>query len=438
MLDRLKNENEKSSSKSSYNKWGFLIGLMALVHILDEFVSNLSGVINVAVAASFFPDRDPVAGSIAVTEASAVLLPIVLFSFLPKTLADRYGRRFAIILGVIGMATGFLLIAFSGSNFTIYLIGQGFSLFFLNADIQLIFINEEAPEDKRARMAALIYLIGTAGTLLVAMFRFIFINDEIQNWHALYLIPGIAGIVIVLIMLFFLKESRVYQEAKKAGKLDMESGKNQNIFRSIGELYRDKPLRKVFSWRLIAMVLFFVGISATLNLNDALMETTGGFEENEKSLALVLRIVVTIVFYFLFGQLMDRIGRKIALILMQILYLGGILLFIFSIINGWVILTGIAWGLTFSGTWAFENFHFVSINEVIPTKFRGTSMAIIYVISLIFMGVIQIFLMPFLNTVYGQNTPLYFYTFMPFTILLILVIGLKFKETKGINLTTIE
>ena len=129
-------------------------------------------------------------------------------------LSDKFGRKKMLAVTVFGMVLVALLINFAQTiiDFTIYLM---LLWFFTRSDIWMIFIGEESPKEKRAFWTNLILVFGLAGAIIAPILRTRFITETSSNWRGLTWFIMIIGIPLGLIILFTLREPKIYDEIKQ-------------------------------------------------------------------------------------------------------------------------------------------------------------------------------------------------------------------------------
>ena len=179
------------------------------MNLIDIFTSNASPLV-----ASFVVNEFLISKGMPENEAYALygigmsLLPLfMLLSLGIKYIADRYGRKIALTINMLGMSISAVFVIFS-QDFSSYLLGALIGNAFIAADIQMLLVNEEAPKEKRSQYFMVIKIIGLIGALLVPFMRGIFITSDNPNWRAIFFLPFIGGSIVSLLIIFTLKESK--------------------------------------------------------------------------------------------------------------------------------------------------------------------------------------------------------------------------------------
>ena len=91
----------------------------------------------------------------------------------------------------------------------------------------------------------------------------------------------------------------------------------------------------------------------------------------------------------------------------------------------------------FGSCWSFSANSMLSMNEVMPTQYRGYSHAIIFVLGFNIDLLKGVVILPGLETLFGGNTALYYYVCLPLSFFALLVVLSGFKATRGIDLTEV-
>jgi len=152
------------------------------VEILDTYTTNFPNVIPSKIIEEFLSGFSEDAGAAIFSICIAIASIGMYFVFFNQLLADKFGRKILLATTVLGMGVFSLLTIFSTSifDYTVYL----FLLYlFFSSDIWVIYINEESPADKRGRLTNLVLIGGVTGSILLPVFRSIFISNTSSNWR---------------------------------------------------------------------------------------------------------------------------------------------------------------------------------------------------------------------------------------------------------------
>ena len=135
---------------------------------------------------------------------SARVIGQVIGAFCITICADFYGRRPALLVSLIILATGSILVAVSTNIFQVSIfrlitgIGIGAEVVIARA-----YIGEMSPKSKRGRYTSLIFLIGTIGFAFSGPISFVLLQQQqgkmmgIEGWRVLMAIPGVIALLLL-------------------------------------------------------------------------------------------------------------------------------------------------------------------------------------------------------------------------------------------------
>jgi MHS family alpha-ketoglutarate permease-like MFS transporter len=271
-------------------------------------------------AGAFFPSSDPV-----VQQLNAALLFALGFLVRPLGgwlfgyMADRFGRRRALMLSVLLMCFGSLMIAVTPTYATIgfaapILLGlarvvQGLSLGG-EYGTSATYLTEVADEKHRGFYSSFQYvtLIGgqLCAILVLLLLQQVFLtSDELKAWG--WRIPfmiGAALAVIAAVMRRNLHETEDFVAAAAAGKL----------------VKRESSIRALFHYpREVALVVgLTMGGTAAFYTYTTYMQKflklSVGLTDNQTTLVAASSLIFALILQPIYGTISDRIGRKWLLI----------------------------------------------------------------------------------------------------------------------------
>ena len=439
-----------SSEKGRYTGYfAVVILLIALVDILDNFTTNVTGNITSCFITEFFVEGQVFGKSYTYEEGLSLhntigLLGYVIALLSPfyKSLADRFGRKPLFVISSAGMALGLLIICFCKS-YTVFLIGSFITTFFLGHDIQILYILEESPSDKRATIYSLLKGLGGMSSVLIPIMREVVMGNDPSKWRSIYLLPGLCGLGVVVLVLLLAKDTRVFEEeriatlsvpyeerltkreaekAQRKGKKDKSSG----IGPAIRYIFSHKELKTL----VLIKILFDAAIIAMTNYESIMFKanmTTEDITTAEFFFPFVYGISVIIS-----GFLADRIGRK-----KTILLFGGICAasFIFFIAGANFLwdprFVGAMYGLYLGGYWIGRDYMEIMSTEMVPTEIRASIIGAEGLLVYIGMGAGFAFV-----NVGMLFMPIWFTCLIwafPCVTVSALLLFKKVKETKGVN-----
>jgi MFS family permease len=354
------------------------------------------------------------------------------FVFINQYLADKLGRKFMLFITTLGMGISALLFSLSQNiiQFTIFLF---LTYLFFSSDLWLIYINEESEPEKRAFNTNIIAAISIVGTLLIPIFRSIFITETspVGSWRGMTLFPIFLGIPLAIIIFFTIKETSNYQEIKK----DKSLRKSIFLKDNIKALFKSDH-RKEFIVLLI--MSYFTGLNfIMLQLFESFISTSTDLTESHISIIILIVVVSLVVGYITTGIIADKIGRVPLLYIFSILLpVATIFLFIGSNLsaNIFIIITiSIALGyVAYTGLLILLR---IIIMEIIPTDKRGTGTGIRALATAL--GITSGFVIGSIITLYYGLGMAFLIISLPL-IINVLLIHKYIKETQGTDLREIK
>ncbi|KAI8061055.1 major facilitator superfamily domain-containing protein [Gongronella butleri] len=217
-------------------------------------------------------------------------------------LADRYGRRWPlmadiVLFSVINMASGFApnLQTFIGLRavFGICMGGE----WGLGASLAL----ETLPIEARGLFSGIFQEGYACGYLLATLISFAILSNG-ASWRVLYWV-GSAFALLAVFIRFFVPESEVFEEQKKARKI---------LNRSV---WKEGWLAVKHHWkRLVYMVIFAAFFNffshGSQDLYPTFLTTQLGYSESQKTVTAVIYNIGAICGGIIFGYLSNYMGRR--------------------------------------------------------------------------------------------------------------------------------
>jgi MFS family permease len=350
-----------------------------------------------------------------------------------RYIADRYGRKPALIINVVGMAFSALLLIIS-TNFWMYVIGSLLGSIFLTADMQLLLINEECPKEKRSQFATFVMIIGLVGALMVILMRFLFMSGANPNWRALFFLTFIGGVIVTILVIFTLKESSIYLTMKAQQAVHPERvQKKESFIQAMKQIFKLKNFRVIF-------LIVIVGILGVIGgfLERAYWEPfmSQNYTFDEVNIIYIIRYLISIPFGALIGRINDKVGRKAGLLTTLICAPVFLILCIISIRAGNVILTGIFYGLSIYSIWLTPNTTGTMVNELTPTKYRGTISIFALLFAYVIIAIITVFFA--ILKLWLSFETVFLIAVIPSCLIAIPIVIKKLPETKATDLTKVE
>lgn len=432
--------------------------IVTIIYIVDEIASNMDSKLRTFVIFDLIQTgattiNNPVYDA-AVSSMNIATIPIyVLFFFLPlyKMLADRWGRKLFLVLNTIGMGLGMLL-CMVAQHYIVYLIGFVIVAFFTPNDAQVIYILEVSPEKHRAKICSITKGIALLSVSLIGVLKNAFYDpNDLSSWRLVFLIPVILAFVIGTSAIFLTTETPVWlrqrreyllktdeereEDKKKAQEDKTKSGGIKGAFNYI---IHNKQLR----WICIILLIFQIAVGVVGYENETM--GAGVQPDNFNNLFHIIEPIVYAVFAFFSGFLSDWLGRKKSCILFGAVGVAGEIGFIltakfmpYSIAQ--TIMMSCFNGLLYGGLWSLSDCLFLVMpSESTPTKIRASVGGLITYTGGVgkIIGLLVGSLFTFIGA--GNIGFLQLGTFIPSILVSCVLLAIKVKETKGIDMDRVE
>jgi len=405
------------------------------VEILDTYTTNYPNVIPSRIIAEFLSEYPSnVANSLyALCVAIASIGMYVVF--FNQLMADKVGRKILLAFTVFGMGFASLLILFSTNiiQYTIYLL---LLYVFFSSDIWVIYINEESPPDKRAIWTNIILMGGVTGSILLPVFRSIYITETISNWRGMTYFPIFLGIPLCIVILLAFKETLKYEEMKelkKEGKIPEEKA---NLLReNFKIIFAPKRKKEISS---VLFITFLVGMNYIfVSLGESYISSSPNLNQNDINIIVLVMSLAVVFGYLITGIVADKYGRKLLFYLYSLLFPIAIMLVVFGslLTRGALIIVCLGAGIANITYWGLGVIIRLIIIELTPTNARGTSSGLKGLFNAT--GITTGLLLSSIITLYLGLMA----SFIIMCLLLFINIPLIYffiKETKGINLSDVK
>ncbi|MBR2700889.1 MAG: MFS transporter [Erysipelotrichaceae bacterium] len=457
--NRMREQEEISRLQKAKNKKGgkyyfiVLIGLILLVDIIDNITTNATGSVTSAFIREFFIEGHLFDNTYDLNSGLALhntinLIGYVIGLLTPfyKAQADRYGRKPLFVISTLGMTVGLLTVYFSKSYF-VFLLGNFIMTFFLSHDIQIIYLLEEAPSKYRATVYSFIKGLGGLSAILLPLMRDFLLHNDETLWRNVFLLPGIAGLIICVLVFLFARETETFvdgrlaylqipyekrQRQKEELKQQKKADSNKaGIINAIKFIFSNKELKNL----IIIKTIFDAAIIAVTNYEPIMTEA--GMTPENKTIALYFYPAIYCVSVMISGILADRWGRKKTIVLFGTICFITFALFVVSARKLWnPQIVGLMYGLYLGGYWIGRDYMEIVSTEMVPTEIRasivGAEGLLVYIgmaLGFAFVNVGILFMPIWL-------TCLVF--IVPCVSVSIVLFSLKVRETKGIDYRSIQ
>lgn len=332
----------------------YLVIFMGLVAIMDQYLST----IKTTAIPYILEEYNITAERFSFLEA--LYLGFTFLIFILNGLTDIIGRRLSILILIVIMGLSSVGIVFFSPSIHTFMIAYTFAIFATVSNMWTMPISEEAPAEKRAKLVSVVYIIGLIP--LQAILPPLLLNTFGLGWKWMY---GVMFLFMLplLVMWGFMKETSRFEVVQQERK----NGTRKNHFFGLGVINK-QDLRYILisaaiwlTWLTYQFFYFWMGYY---------FMTIKGYTLGNWSMVLLGTLVCAIAGGYLSGSIMDKLGRKPALILGCLGLAAVLVLLGFS--NGVLLIAAVAltgFFTSFTYTWIL-----VFIPEVFPTERRGTCM----------------------------------------------------------------
>ncbi len=332
----------------------YLIILMGLVAVMDQYISMIK-----TTAIPYIIEEYGITAS-QFSWYEAVYLAATFFIFLLNGLNDIIGRRLSILVLILLMGISSLTIVLYTPTFHAFMIFYTAAMFTTVSNMWTIPISEEAPADKRAKYVAIVYVIGLIP--LQAILPPLLMNVFGLHWKWMY------GAMFILMLPMLVMWRQMKEPARFAMvKAQRKAGERKRHLFGLGVINR-QDLRYIaisasiwLCWLVYSFLYFWAGYY---------FMTIKGYTLGQWSMVLLGSLIMAMVGGVTSGAIMDRIGRKPALIVGC--FALSLVLVVLGFGKGWIlpVAAGVTGFLTsFTYTWVV-----VYVPEVFPTERRGACM----------------------------------------------------------------
>ena len=342
-----------------------------------------------------------------------------------------------------------IILVFFSKTYWGFLIGSFIISFFISHDIQIIYILEESPSNKRATIYSLLKGLGALGTFFIPLLRSTVMHNDPTLWRNIYLIPGICGLLISVLVFILAKESKIFVKERreyllipfedriKQEEIEKENkkanSKKSGIFNAIKYIFQHKELKTL----IIIKTIFDAAIIAMTMYESIMASANMSTEDITK--ALFPYPLIYCVSVILSGFLADKIGRKRIIVIFGLLCAISFSVFVYfannhNSFNPYLI--GVSYGLYIGGYWIGRDYMEIISTEMVPTEIRasiiGAEGLLVYVgmaVGFVFVNIGILFMPIWLVCLIFS---------VPCVLVSIFLLLFNVKETKGIDYESIK
>jgi len=234
-----------------------------------------------------------------VITATMFLRPVGGFLF--GLLADRYGRRIPLMINIGFFAVSGVLTGLVPSYLWLLVVRGLFGIVMggtwgVGASLAM----EGAPAHRRGLLSGLLQEGYAAGNVLAAAFYFFCFNR--LGWRMLFILSSLPAIPLVLYVLFFVKESEVWE--RTSTKRLTWSEQHREILRHW----------KLFLYLLLFMTAMMFASHGTQDMYPTFLQRQWHFAPDRRAVITAISAIGAVVGGLAFGWFSDRAGRRRAII----------------------------------------------------------------------------------------------------------------------------
>jgi len=365
--------NSENSTQRSEKYFKYLIFILILVLILDNYTQFYSSVIPSKIVEEFlggYSENEAnsiFAISLAIVSIGSYVVFVVWYS------ADKVGRRFLLVLSVFGMVAASIGILFSRNivEYTIYRFLLGI---FVGSDIWLIYVTEESPPEKKAFWTNIVLVGGMIGVILMPVFRSIYITETspVGAWRGMTYFSIIFGIPLGILVALTVKETSKFQEIKDNRPATKE--RTKILKKNLNLIFKSEKKRRSAYIAILIISLIRAVVGVFISLGELYMASSPYLNEGDINIVVYVLGASVIAGFLMTGMLADKIGRKPLFYIFFVMLTIGALIFIYGAVTPGIALILVCIGMSMINIayWGLYVILSIVVIELIPTEARGT------------------------------------------------------------------
>ena len=332
----------------------YLIVLMGLVAVMDQYLSTVK-----TTAIPYILEEYGISAS-RFSWLEALYLISSFLIFLLNGLSDIIGRKLASLVLILLMGLSAIGTVLWTPSLQLFMVMYAVIMYTTVSNMWTIPVSEESPAQQRARNVSIVYVIGLIP--LQALLPPLLLDTFGLSWKWMYGIM-FALMIPVLVLWLFMKETQRYTAIKR----ERQEGSRKKHFLGLGVIDKRDMRYIVVSasiwlcWLVYSVLYYWAGYY---------FMTVKGYSLSQWSMVLLATLIMAMIGGVVGGWLMDRIGRRSALILGCVVL--AFVVALLGVVEGALlpILTAISGFFTsLTYTWIV-----VYVPEIFPTERRGTCM----------------------------------------------------------------
>jgi len=374
---------------------------------------------------------------------STILIGAVLGAFLGGLLADMIGRKKTLFVTIFLYCLGTLMLSDAMGFDTLlmgrFVTGLGLGIGSMAAPL---YIAEVSPAKVRGALVSLNQLMITLGILLAYFIQFYY--SEQKEWRQMFAF-GLIPLSLQFLGLFFISETPSWlmkrHRPEAADKIYKKLGITPEHLEVEKTDWKDlfKPdVRKIF-WIGMGISVFqqITGINTIIYYAPKIFQLSGDHTAQSAILATLYIGIVNVIFTIIALWLIDRLGRRLLLIL-------GLIGMVVSLgFLGYSLMVGTLGNAALGAVMCYVAFFAISlgpvtwllISEIYPLRIRGMAMGVASFLNWLCNYVVSLTFLSLLQTLGTSNT---FWLYAAICLIALWFIWKMIPETKGKTLEQIQ
>ena len=386
---------------------------------------------------------------------SLLLIGAVVGAFGAGGVADRIGRKKAVLITAGIFVLGVLLAAFTPDYGSLLIARVIIGLAVGSASMVVpLYIGEVVPPRFRGGFVSFNQLAITSGILVSYLVDYGL--SASQNWRLMFGLAAVPAVLLFVGMLFQQEsphwlitrgredEARAILRRVRDGDIEAEIAEVRDVSRrrsSVRELLSPKVRPLLLLGVLLAVFQQITGINTIIYYAPSLLQGAG-FGDSAALLANVVNGAINVIMTIVAIWLLDRVGRRpllligtagmaIGMIVAALSFLGG------SHLTGALAIVAVLGLFFYTGSFAIGlgPVFWLLIAEIYPLKVRGAAMSVATMANWGANFVVTISFLTLLDAVGGVGT---FFLFAFLTVVALIYFWHKVPETKGRSLQQLE
>lgn len=293
-------EPAQSVSTRGRGYLAYLIVFLGSVALMDGYVSSIKSTAIPSILAEYGIDAPTFSG----LEALVLIPTFFIVAF--NSLADRLGRRVAMLLLLLGMGLPCLAIVLWTPTLPWFLLFYAMATFFTVSNLWQVPANEEAPAAQRARLVALVYAAGQLP--LTALLPPLLVDRLGLDWRWMY---GVMALLMLPLLLLWLPMRETVRYQAMAAERQQAPDRRWRLL-GLGAIDRRDVRYIALSAAIVTCVLLFMVLYFW---SGYFFMTLRGYTLAQWSRVLLAAMLLVLAGGLAGGWVLDLVGRRRGLVL---------------------------------------------------------------------------------------------------------------------------